>query len=137
MKDLVQSAQAGGVYLTAELLSCGAVDIFVSALTAVEKIGEDNANGNVVTLGVLCVLTELDLSVSQIEDKLRAIPSALRYAKESKLLYAVDFGMTAAVFATILAANLFGKDEENPFGFARECSPRCPAYTIGIIRLSS
>ena len=45
-------------------------------------------------------------ALGQIEAKLRAMPSALRYIYESKITHFADFGMTASTFVTILAANL-------------------------------
>ena len=54
-------------------------------------------------------------------NKVRAVPSALRYVKDSKLQHGAEVGMTAGVWGTIVAANLYGKDEENTFGFTREC----------------
>jgi hypothetical protein len=104
MKDLVESAQASGVDLTAELLAVGYIDTLMSALSAVEEVGADRANGCVVVWGGLWILSLLDgEALPQIEDKLRAIPSALRYAKESKIANCADFGVTAGTAATIAA----------------------------------
>jgi hypothetical protein len=125
MRDLVESSQGGGVDLTAQLLSCGFIDVVVAALSAVEKVGEDNVNQGLVVYGLLGFLSVLDgEALPQIEEKLRAIPSALRCVKDSKMTLLADFGLTASIFATIVAANLWGKDEDNPFGFARKSSCR-------------
>ena len=45
-------------------------------------------------------------ALGQIEAKVRAVPSALRYLYESKITNMEDFGVTASTFVTILAANL-------------------------------
>jgi hypothetical protein len=129
-KDLLESAQNGGADLTVQLLSCSYIDTVVSALSAVEKVGADNANGVVLAPGALHFLAVLDgEALPQIEDKLRGIPFVLRYVKDSTITFLSDFGMTAGAFATIVAANLWGKDEDNPFGFARECYVAMPGHT--------
>ena len=104
MKHLVETAQAGGVDLSAQLLASGFIDTLMSALSAVEEVGADNVNGPVVCWSALGVLALLDgEALPQIEDKLRAIPSALRYAKDSNISGFIDLGMTAGTFATIVA----------------------------------
>ena len=45
-------------------------------------------------------------ALGQIEAKVRAVPSVLRYLYESKITTVADFGGTASTFVTILAANL-------------------------------
>ena len=45
MKDLVLAAQIGGIDLTAELLSCGCIDLLVDCLDAVKQAGAENCNG--------------------------------------------------------------------------------------------
>jgi hypothetical protein len=42
----------------------------------------------------------------QIEAKLQAVPSALRYIYENNLNHLADFGFTSRTLMTILAANL-------------------------------
>ena len=104
MKTLIEAAQPGGADLSAKLLSCGFIDTVMSALGAVEEVGADNCNGVMVVFGALCVLTVLDgEALPQIEDKLRAIPSALRYLKDVKIAHLADFGYTAGTYATIVA----------------------------------
>eukprot|EP01046_Picozoa_sp_COSAG06_P011845 COSAG06_NODE_682_length_13115_cov_17.917793_4_plen_497_part_00 len=107
MKELVENCQVVGTDLTAQLLSSGCIDIVVSALTAVEQLGSENVNGLVVVWSILRFLTILDgEALGQIEAKLRAVPSALRYLYESKITNCADFGQTTSTFVTILAANL-------------------------------
>jgi len=107
MKELVEACQAVGVDLTAQLLSSGCIDPVVSALTAVEKLGSENVNVIAVVWNILRFLTIVDgEALGQIEAKLRAVPSALRYIYESKITHLADFGMTSGTFVTILAANL-------------------------------
>ena len=123
MQALLAAAQGGGADLTTQLLSCGFIDTLMSALSAVEQVGADHVNGCAVVLGALWLLWQMDgRAMPQIEDKLRAIPSALRYVKDSNISHMLAIGATASTIASIVAANLFGKDEENPFGFAREYS---------------
>jgi hypothetical protein len=151
MRDLVETAQAGGADLTTQLLTSGFIDTLLSALSAVEEVGADNITGCTFVHGALGILTLLTgEAMPQIEDKLRAIPSALRYLKESKITNLADFGQTSGTFATIVAgecltllccvellnltrmlvtANLWGKDEDNPFEFARECRQVVRALT--------
>jgi hypothetical protein len=124
IKELVESVQLGGGDLTAELLSCGYVDILVSALSAVEEVGAANVNGHMVVLGGMMLLKVLDgQALEQIEDKVRAAPATLRYLTDHHIAHMTDVvGNTSGSVGTIIAANLYGKDEGNSFGFARECS---------------
>jgi hypothetical protein len=104
LRQLIETAQTAGADLTTLLLTSGFIDTLISALCAVEKVGADGVNGCMVAWGILAVLTVLDgEALPQIEDKLRAIPSALRYAKDSKLAHMADFGVTAGTYATIVA----------------------------------
>ena len=44
MRDFVETAQAGGSDLvTTQLISCGFIDMLISALSAVEKVGVDTS----------------------------------------------------------------------------------------------
>ena len=60
VRDLVETAQAGGADLSAQLLTSGFIDTVMMALSAVEKVGADHVNGNVVVWGPLGLLTLLD-----------------------------------------------------------------------------
>lgn len=118
---LIEAAQDGGTDLSARLLSCGLVDMAVAAVSAVEEVGADNVNGGVVIWGPMWALKSINgEALGQIEDKLRTVPSALRYVKESKVEAIPELGQTCGVFGTIVTANLYGKDEDNSFGFTRE-----------------
>jgi hypothetical protein len=86
---------------------------------AVEEVGEDNVNSLVVTWGLMLTLKGIHgAELGEIEDKVREIPSALRYIKESKIDYGLP-GQTGGTVGTIVAANLYGKDEDNTFGFTQ------------------
>ena len=62
-------------------------------------------------------------ALDQIEDKVRAIPSALHYCKDHpNICNTAEFGQTSGTYASTIAANLYGRDEDNTFGFARECA---------------
>ena len=78
----IESAQQHGIDLTAQLLSCGYIDIVVAALSAVEHLGVDHVNGFVVYWGLLGLLTGLEgEALDQIEDKVRVLfPSVLSNA---------------------------------------------------------
>jgi hypothetical protein len=107
LKEIVETCQVVGTDLTTQLLSSGCIDIIVLALTAVEQLGSENVNGQQVVWNILRFVTIMDgEALGQIEAKLRAVPSALRYLYESKITNVADFGMTASTFVTILAANL-------------------------------
>jgi hypothetical protein len=120
MRELTESCQAGGTDLTDELLSCGYIDLIVSSLSAAEKLGANDVNGQ-LSITILPLLHSIQgKALGQIEEKLRAIPSALRFLVDNKIDWLGDFGLSSGVFGTIIAANLWGKSEENTFGFARE-----------------
>jgi hypothetical protein len=121
VKELTESALAGGIDLTAELLSCGFIDTLVSALCAVEQLGAENVNGWMTILCMMLLKTLDGAALGQIEDRLRSIPSALRYLKDSKIAHIESFGFSTGTFGTIVGATLYGKDEDNTFGFVREC----------------
>ena len=107
MKELVEGCQAVGMDLSAQLLSCGCVDMIVSALTAVEKLGSDSVNPFQLVWNILRFVTILDgEALGQIEAKLRAVPSALRYIYENNRNHIADFGFKSSTMMTILAANL-------------------------------
>jgi len=116
---LADSAQAGGVDLTAQLLSVGFIDLVISALSAVEKLGAENVNGFLVVWCIGLMILVDGEALPQIEDKLRTIPRVFRYLKDSKISHCDGFGMSAGVYGTVAVANLWGKDEENVFEFAR------------------
>ena len=122
LTTLNDTAQQNGTDLTAQLLSCGFIDILVSSLNAIDQVGADNVNGFAVICGSLWFLKSVGgEALGEIESKVRAdARSALRYVTDSKIANFTDFGQTSSVFGTIVAANLYGRDEENSFGFARE-----------------
>jgi hypothetical protein len=120
VKELTESALAARIDLTAELLSCGFIDTLVSALCAVEQLGAENVNGWMTVFSMMLLTTLDGAALSQIEDKLRAIPSALRYLKDSKISHIKSVGFSAGTFGTLIGATLYGKDEDNTFDFVRE-----------------
>ena len=124
VKELVELGQSVGIDLTPQLLSCGYVDIMLSALNALEQQGAD-VNGFVTCFGILQLLKVVDgEGLPQIEAKLRAAPSTLRYIVDCGvgIAYMKDLGFHGGAYGTIIAANLFAKDEANSFGFVRECN---------------
>ena len=137
----IETAQVSGIDLTSQLLSCGCIDLVVAAISTVEEVGADNTNGLTGTMPVWILKTLTGEALDQIEDKVRAIPSALRYVKDSQLGFSQGFGITASVIGTIVAANVYGKDEDNTFGLARECfisrvrAPACSRLTSCLLML--
>lgn len=85
-----------------------------------EQLGAENVNGWMTVFSMMLLTTLDGAALSQIEDKLRAIPSALRYLKDSKITHIESFGFSAGTFGTIIGANLYGRDEDNTFGFVRK-----------------
>ena len=125
IQTLTGAIQDGGGDITAELLSCGYIDVVVSALAAMEQVGADDVNGMVGTCGPLWALKAMaGEALDQIEHKIRAIPtvnSALYFCKEHPdICNSTGLGQNYGTIATIVAATLYGKDEDNAFGFARK-----------------
>ena len=58
IKEIVESGQAGGSDCTAQLLSCGCIDMVVSALSEVENVGADNCQWTRGYLG--CLVDAMD-----------------------------------------------------------------------------
>ena len=134
IKEINEAAQKTGTDLTVQLLSCGVIDIVVSTLSAVEQVGADDVSALVVIWGPLMLLTTLDgAALGQIEDKLRTIPAALRYVQQSSISNLVASGSAANVSGTIVAANLFGKDEDNTFGFSQDDIDGFIAFNVEIV----
>jgi hypothetical protein len=111
MKEVAESCQIGGIDLTTQLLSCGYVDVLVSGLSAIERVGAENVNVHKVALGMMLLKVLDGEALGEIEDRLRAIPSALRYLKDSKIENIAEFGLTSGTLGTIVAAALHGRDE--------------------------
>ena len=61
--------------------------------------------------------------------KLRTLASTLRFLADSEIDFIAESGLTSGVFGTLIAANLFGKDEdERNFGLTqRDISHIIPA----------
>ena len=139
VKELVESAQAGGQDLTEHLLSCGYVDLLLSVLNSVEQVGATNVHGFYVVFGIGQFLQMLNGSaLAQVYDKLRAASDALHYLHDSEISFIRDFGMTASTMATIVAANLYGKEEDNSsFGFSQPDIDGFLALDIELLRCES
>lgn len=117
MRDLLEPAQIAGLDLTSKLLECGFIDELVGMLSAVKDIGYEKANGDVIVFAVWSLKLLHGEALEPIENKLRAANSALRYLCDSPVVTCVDFGMTCSNFTKFVAANLFGRDEENEHAF--------------------
>ena len=65
--------------------------------------------------GTLWCLSLFDLQdpVAQpVFSKLRAAPSAMRFTLDNPFRCFADFGLTTAAQGTVIAANVFGRDEQ-------------------------
>jgi hypothetical protein len=128
-KELVIAAYNIGIDLTAELLSCGFVDILVSTLSAIQQLGEEHCHGFNVCVGILWMLKDLQgEALDQIEDKIREVPSALRYVIHSKLGHLSEPGMTCSCIGTVVAANLYAAMASLSCYICR-CAPLCSGPT--------
>ena len=137
MFDLVGPAQIGGEDLTGELLACGFIDQFVAMLNAVEELGASNVCGDVIFFG-LWFLKLLDgEALPQIEEKLRAAKPALRYLCDSPITSVAEIGWTCGVFSVFIAANLFGRDEGNTFGFVQKDIDGVVEFEFEMLRAST
>ena len=120
MKDLIETAQVGGRDLTAQLLDMGFIDVLVDCIKSVPEVGCQNCNGVVNTWGYLWTLIILSgEKMQEIEGKVREQRNAIRYMIDNNIIFAHAHGIESSTFSCVLAANLFGKDEENSFGCAR------------------
>ena len=121
IKEIVGSAQIGGIDVTQQLLDSGFIDLLTSALRETEQLDACKMNACMVSWSALWLLLMLDGSaVSQIDAKLRPLASTLRFLADSQIDFLVESGLTSGVFGTLIAANLFGKDEEeNSFGLTQ------------------
>jgi hypothetical protein len=115
LKDVVESAQAGGVDLTSQLLATGLIDMCVDALEAAVVV-EADASPIVITYGVLPLLMNLDGEhIDEVYSKIRAVAPALRHVIDHDIVFAEAFGFNSAVYATCIVAIVWGKDEDEAF----------------------
>ena len=131
MKELCEAAQVGGLDLTPQLLSSGYIDALVGCYTAVEQVGEvSNCTGHQLHWG-LELMKELEgEALGEIEDKFRAAKSALRFIIDHEVCHSAHQGRTTGAVGTILAAQLYGKDEDNSFGFKQADIDKCKCNTL-------
>ena len=135
VKELCEGAQPGGIDLTTELVSCGFIDLLVSALSAVEQVGAQSVNGWIVVQGGLGLLRTVDgEALPEIEAKVRAAPEMLRFLVDNKIAHCEDFGFTSATFGSIVAAQCYGRDEDNTFRFAESEVDGFLALDIELLR---
>lgn len=137
VKEMAEHARGGGVDISGQLLSCGVIDILLSILSAAEEVGEKGCNGGVICFGCLFFLMVLDGEHRPaIEDKIRPkLQSALRFCvAHPGIRHLADFGITASMFATVVAANLYGKDEGNTFGFGQSDIDGYLLYAVEMMR---
>jgi hypothetical protein len=121
MKDLIETAQATlGRDLTPQLLELGFIDLLLDVLRSVPEVGSQNCHGVVCVWGYMRTLVILHgEKLQEIEDKFREERNALRYLIDNNIIFAQSLGLTGSAMASICAANLFGKDEENSFGITK------------------
>lgn len=122
MAHVLMGASTAGTDVTTLLVSSGYADMLVAALKAAEQIGADEACDCVVVAGALWTLEKIDSGhcLPQIEEKVRGAEGALRFCMDSGLAHTTDLGLTAGVHGSILAANVFGKEESGGFEFKQQ-----------------
>ncbi len=121
LKEIVGSAQMAGTDVTQQLLDCGFIDLLITALEETQMLGAGKTNALLVCWTALWTLLMLDGSaLCQIDAKLRTLASTLRFLADSEIDFIAESGLTSGVFGTLIAANVFGKDEEeNSFGLTQ------------------
>lgn len=124
IKDLIMATLPVGVDITPLLVSSGFADVLVSGLKAIEQVGVANVNAGVSTIGILQTIDAINVGkcLPQIEEMMRGAKSALQFCvgEGEKIAFVPDFGMTVGVFATLVAASLYGTDEEGTFQFKQK-----------------
>ena len=119
LKDTAEQVALAGTDVVPLLLSSGYLEACVKAMETFEAEGGPSADTNVMSFffGVLWNLAALDFSRSpEALAMLRGAAGPLRYAMEHDMPQLATLGLTCRTFACILAANLFGKDEEDEGG---------------------
>ncbi len=114
VKDAAEAAFTVGVDVIPLLLSSGYLAACVKMLEAYKAEKGPSPDTNIMSIfyGVLWNLASIDFSNSpEALVVLRGAAGALRYAMDHGVPQLQDLGLTTDVFAAILAANLFGKDE--------------------------
>jgi hypothetical protein len=117
MKELVEALQLGGTDVTPQLISTGFIDLIMEAFEAVEQVGHRNVTGHHLCWG-LVLLKELEGEcLVEIEQKYREHKVALRYLIDHPVCHSLEQGWSTNTIGAVVAAQLFGRDEENSFGF--------------------
>ena len=114
VKDAAEAAFLVGVDVIPLFLSSGYLAACVKLLETYEAEKGPSADTNVMGIffGVLWNLASIDFSDSpEALVVLRGAAGSLRYAMDNGVPQLRDLGLTTDLYANILAANLFGKDE--------------------------
>ena len=121
MKDLIETAQVSGRDINAQLIDMGFVDVLVDCLKSAPEVGWQKCNGVVCTWGFLWTLLVISGErMEEIEARVCEQRYAIRYLIDNNVIFAHAHGIESSTFSCVLAANLFGKDEENSFGITQE-----------------
>jgi hypothetical protein len=102
MKDMIETAQAIGRDLTAQLLEIGYIDLLLECLRSVPEVGSENSNGIVCIFGYMRTLNVLfGEKIEEIEEKLREDLNsrALRYVVDNSVIFIKSYGLQAARWA--------------------------------------
>eukprot|EP01043_Picozoa_sp_COSAG02_P026527 COSAG02_NODE_1532_length_12086_cov_6.489447_7_plen_474_part_00 len=140
IKDVIMATAPQGVDVTPLLVSSGYADALVSALKAIEYVGVAKVNASVTAVFVLQTCDAITINdgrcLPQIQEMIRSAKSALRFCAEegAHLAFWADAGLTTGVFATLVAASLYGKDEEGAFELKQKDIDDLVAITTEIIR---
>jgi hypothetical protein len=141
IKDVVEGMMVTGTDITPILVSSGYIDMLVSALRAFEQLGVQECCDTIFVYGVLQAMAQLNEGscLPQIEDKFRKAEKALRFCIDcgNDIKIVAAFGWTAGVYGTIVAANLFGKEEDSDFQFAQHDIDAYIQFSTEIFRPTS
>lgn len=120
MKEVVEALQLGGTDVTRQLLSSGYIDLLMETFEAVERVGQHNVTGHQLCWGLVLLKELHGECLAEIEEKYREHRVALRYMIDHPVCHCIEQGWSTNSLGTIIAAQLFGRDEENAFGFKQE-----------------
>eukprot|EP01046_Picozoa_sp_COSAG06_P019444 COSAG06_NODE_1387_length_9616_cov_4.512136_2_plen_428_part_00 len=124
MKDCAETAQNAGVDIVRPMLECGYIDMLVGNMQAYTQMADSPNDTSVVAIwyGIFYFLSAIDLrdtTAEPIKDKLRAEPAAMRFALDHDQYCFGSFKMQTSTHGTMVAANVFGRDEDGGFSFAQ------------------
>jgi hypothetical protein len=112
--------------LLQQIIDAGMPQMLRSVLRAYTLLGEsaqEKASVMAVWFGTLWFLAELDLQDpvnAPVVNALRTEGDSFRFVLDHPLTQLASMGLDSATHATMICANLFGRDEENSFSFSQK-----------------